>query len=74
MTTLTTNDRLFLLAAPGLRRLVTGWAESWAEFRAERAERRRITRELNSYSNSELAELGLFRHDIDAVARGIYRR
>ena len=41
------------------------------------AERRRIaqhTRELESYTDRELAELGLDRSDIPAVARGTYER
>jgi uncharacterized protein YjiS (DUF1127 family) len=37
-------------------------------------ERNRITRELSSYSNDELGELGLSRSDIPAVAAGTYRR
>jgi uncharacterized protein YjiS (DUF1127 family) len=37
-------------------------------------ERRRIARELSTYSDSELAELGFSRLDIPAVAAGTYRR
>lgn len=37
-------------------------------------ERRRITRELETYSDDELSELGLSRFDIPAVAAGTYRR
>lgn len=37
-------------------------------------ERRRIARELDSYSDDELAELGFSRLDIPAVASGSYRR
>ncbi len=48
-----------------------------AGFRAWRAERRKIaeiTRELGTYSNSDLADLGLKRSDIPDVARGRLRR
>jgi len=37
-------------------------------------ERRRIIRELETYSDDELAELGFGRFDIPAVAAGTYRR
>ena len=37
-------------------------------------QRRRIARELNTYSDAELAELGFSRFDIPAVAAGTYRR
>ncbi|GAB0117508.1 DUF1127 domain-containing protein [Acidisoma sp. 7E03] len=37
-------------------------------------ERRRIARELETYSDEQLAELGFSRFDIPAVAAGTYRR
>lgn len=37
-------------------------------------ERRRIARELETYSDEELGELGFSRLDIPAVAAGTYRR
>jgi uncharacterized protein YjiS (DUF1127 family) len=37
-------------------------------------ERRRIARELETYSDEELAELGFSRLDIPAIAAGTYRR
>ena len=43
-------------------------------YRAEAARRNRIMRELSTYSNDELSELGLSRYDIPAVAAGTYRR
>jgi uncharacterized protein YjiS (DUF1127 family) len=43
------------------------WFREW---NARRQEIARITRELESMSNRELAELGLCRSDIPAVARG----
>jgi uncharacterized protein YjiS (DUF1127 family) len=42
----------------------------YREWNARRREIARITRELDSMSNRELAELGLCRSDIYAVARG----
>jgi len=49
------------------------WAQLRQQFQTWNARRRevaRITRELESMSNRELAELGLCRSDIPAVARG----
>jgi uncharacterized protein YjiS (DUF1127 family) len=46
-------------------------------YRAWREQRRRIariTRELGSYSDAELSDLGLKRADIPDVARGRFRR
>lgn len=48
-----------------------------ARFEAHRAvvaERRRLARELDTYTDAELAELGFSRFDIPAVAAGTYRR
>ncbi|MBW4021754.1 MAG: DUF1127 domain-containing protein [Proteobacteria bacterium] len=45
-----------------------------AEYRAAARERRRITRELSTYSDDELGELGFSRFDIPAIAAGTYRR
>jgi uncharacterized protein YjiS (DUF1127 family) len=36
--------------------------------------RRQITRELMTYSDDELGELGFSRYDIPAIAAGTYRR
>ena len=43
-------------------------------YRAEARKRSQITRELSTYSDDELAEFGLSRFDIPAVAAGTYRR
>jgi uncharacterized protein YjiS (DUF1127 family) len=43
-------------------------------YRAEARERNRLVRELSTYSDDELRELGLSRFDIPAVAGGTYRR
>jgi uncharacterized protein YjiS (DUF1127 family) len=43
-------------------------------YRAEARERNRIVRELSTYSDDELCELGLSRCDIPAVAAGTHRR
>jgi uncharacterized protein YjiS (DUF1127 family) len=49
-------------------------AGKFAAFRAAQAERSKISRELNMYSDRDLLELGLSRGDIPAVASGTYRR
>jgi uncharacterized protein YjiS (DUF1127 family) len=41
---------------------------------AETRERRRIARELSTYTDAELGELGFSRYDIPAVAAGTFRR
>ena len=46
----------------------------WHRMVAQRRRIARYTRELEAYSNRELAELGLDRSDIPAVARGTYHR
>jgi uncharacterized protein YjiS (DUF1127 family) len=46
----------------------------YAAYMAVVNERRRITRELETYSDDELAELGFSRFDIPAIATGTYRR
>jgi uncharacterized protein YjiS (DUF1127 family) len=43
-------------------------------YKAEARERGRIMRELSTYSDDELSELGLSRYDIPAVAAGTFRR
>jgi uncharacterized protein YjiS (DUF1127 family) len=67
---MTRNETLPRLTFPSPRRLIA----AFAEHRAARREASRIAAELNSYSDRELLELGLFRHDIPAVAEGTYRR
>ena len=56
--------------AAGRRRIM----RRWHRLVAQRRRVARYTRELEAYSNRELAELGLDRSDIPAVARGTYRR
>jgi len=43
-------------------------------YRAEAQKRRRIARELSTYTDAELGELGFSRFDIPAVAAGTFRR
>ena len=43
-------------------------------YRAGARQRNQIIRELSTYSNDELGELGLSRCDIPAVAAGTFRR
>ncbi|MDR3515988.1 MAG: DUF1127 domain-containing protein [Azospirillaceae bacterium] len=47
-------------------------AARWNAFSAERRQRAQIERELNTYTDRELAELGLCRSDIVDVANGTY--
>ncbi|MCB8880825.1 hypothetical protein ACELLULO517_11320 [Acidisoma cellulosilytica] len=59
------------------RFLADGVRSLRARFDAQMAvvgERRRISRELMTYSDDELAELGFSRFDIPAIASGSYRR
>ncbi|MCB8880704.1 DUF1127 domain-containing protein [Acidisoma cellulosilytica] len=45
-----------------------------ADHRAERAERMQMARELATYSDAELGELGFSRADLPAIVNGSYRR
>ena len=47
---------------------------SMAERRAARHERERIARELSTYTDRELGELGFSRADLPMIAAGTYRR
>jgi uncharacterized protein YjiS (DUF1127 family) len=49
-------------------------AFNYRAWRAEAAQRRRIVRELNTYSDRDLQELGFSRSDIPAIAAGRYSR
>jgi uncharacterized protein YjiS (DUF1127 family) len=49
-------------------------ATRFQAYRAAARERNRIVRELSTYSDAELAEFGLSRYDIPAVAAGTFRR
>ncbi len=51
---------------------VAGLMTAFRGWRARRQEIVRVARELDCYSDRDLAELGLFRNDIPAVARGEY--
>ena len=48
--------------------------QKFAAWRAKRAYRARIARELNSYTDRELFDLGIQRGDIPAVLNGTFRR
>jgi uncharacterized protein YjiS (DUF1127 family) len=48
--------------------------ERFAAWRAKRAYRARIARELASYTDRELFDLGIQRADIPAVLNGTFRR
>jgi uncharacterized protein YjiS (DUF1127 family) len=55
---------------PRLPRLLA----QFSDFRARRAQRSRIIRELNAHTDSQLADMGFVRSDIRALANGTYRR
>jgi len=50
------------------------FARSMAERRAARLEREQIARELSSYTDRELGEMGFSRADLPMIAAGTYRR
>jgi uncharacterized protein YjiS (DUF1127 family) len=53
------------------------WAETtlrFSEWRRKRASRARVARELATYTDRELFDLGISRADIPAVINGTYRR
>ncbi len=64
------NRTIARLLADGVQSL----RARYAAYQAVVNERRRIARELDTYSDDELAELGFSRFDIPAVATGTYRR
>ena len=45
----------------------------WQRARAQRQEIGRVTRELHSYTDRQLTDLGMSRADIPDVARGTFR-
>jgi uncharacterized protein YjiS (DUF1127 family) len=53
---------------------IRGLTASFLAYRAAARERSRIVRELSSYTDAELGELGFSRYDIRAIAAGTYRR
>jgi uncharacterized protein YjiS (DUF1127 family) len=48
--------------------------ERFAEWRKTRARLARVARELNSYTDRELFDLGIQRADFAAILNGTYRR
>ena len=55
-------------------RAVAARRRQFADWRAKRAYRARIARELHSYTDRELFDLGIQRGDIPAVLNGTFRR
>ena len=49
-------------------------SQSVVDQRAERRERRQMARELSTYTDRELNELGYSRADLPMIAAGTYRR
>jgi uncharacterized protein YjiS (DUF1127 family) len=58
----------------GVGGLVQNLGVLFSARRKQNAERARIRRELESYSDRELADLGIGRSDIEAVASGRFTR
>ena len=58
----------------GLTDRLQGLSLRFQSYRAAARERNRIARELSTYSDDELGELGFSRYDIPAVAAGTFRR
>jgi uncharacterized protein YjiS (DUF1127 family) len=53
---------------------LAGRRDRFAAWREKRAYRARIARELNTYTDRELFDLGIQRADIPAVLNGTFRR
>ena len=53
---------------------IRGFADRYRAWSARRRQVNRVTAELNSYTERQLADLGLCKSDIPAVARGEFRR
>ena len=66
----TVNDTLWAQ----FNHAVAARRERFAAWRAKRAYRARITRELSTYTDRELFDLGIQRADIPAVVNGTFRR
>jgi uncharacterized protein YjiS (DUF1127 family) len=71
--TASTHTHINHFSVPIMNRLAQAYAGFTAR-RAQRAERARIIRELESYADHELFDLGISRGDIEAVADGRFRR
>lgn len=57
-----------------LSHAVAARRERFAEWRQVRARRARVARELHSYTDRELFDLGIQRADFPAILAGTYRR
>lgn len=68
------GDAFDFLGFATLFRGVALLRQTIAARRAERAERLQMARELASYSDRELGELGFSRADLPMIAAGNYRR
>lgn len=68
------KDAFDFLGVTAFVRSVLTLREAIADRRAERAERQQMARELDTYSDAELGELGFSRADLPAIASGTYRR
>jgi uncharacterized protein YjiS (DUF1127 family) len=68
------KDAFDFLGVTAFVRSVFAFRQGAADRRAERAERVQMARELASYSDAELGELGFSRADLPAIVAGTYRR
>jgi uncharacterized protein YjiS (DUF1127 family) len=66
----TVNESVWTQLAHGF----TARRERFVAWRAKRAYRTQIARELNTYTDRELFDLGIQRADIPAVLNGTFRR
>jgi uncharacterized protein YjiS (DUF1127 family) len=55
-------------------RFASRWKDQIVQMRAERRERQQTIHELSQYTDRELADLGVSRYNIPAIANGTYRR
>jgi len=70
----TLGDAFDFLGFTTLFRGIQLLTRSMAESRALRAERVQMARELSTYTDRELGELGFSRADLPMIAAGTYRR
>jgi len=68
------GDAFDFLGFTTLFRGISLLRETLTQRRAERAERLQIARELSTYTDRELGELGFSRADLPMIAAGTYRR
>ena len=68
------KDAFDFLGVTSLFREIGALRQRMAENRAVRTEQAQMARELATYTDAELGELGFSRADLPAIAAGTYRR